>query len=819
MARTRKIKPQVQYFPKRLMDRLDYIRHYPLTLLEAPSGFGKTTALRHFFEIQIPKDVPVFWHTFSSVRPQECWKSFCELIGQVDRQSQQRLFNTGAPNEDTLPEIRKIFAEMTCGRETYLVLDDLSFWQQLPYGAFLQALSHHGGAELHVVAATQVLPQEEHYLIAQSNRFRLLQEDILSFQKEDINAYYRRAGILLNPLQLDEVAAITEGWVMALYLQMLSFSETGRFEKGGMEGLLQNTLWRSLPQKEREFLLAISIFSRFSLEQATAVSGIGSVQTEKLLCDKRVFIRMDKETLQYSLHNLFRAFLTEEFTLLPEEQKRKIYLAGGRLAEQAGARADTLRFYYLSGEWENILCLPLTSYEIADIADETTRPMILDILENTPFDRKKQYPKAIVPLAFTLFFLHENQKLRAMQREIIEIIDYSDITQNEKNALLGEMELLLSFLEYNRIDAMSARHRRALFLLNGPATLISVKSTWTFGSPSVLYMFYRESGRLNEELEQMDSCMPIYYVLTGYHGCGAENVMRAEAHLMRAELDEAEILGHKALLVADEKKQNSIYQCGLFLLARVALLRGNKKMLKECRRAIQRRSRQNTEDLFRYTQDLAEGYLHLLLGEPDELANWLAQGDINDKRLVIMTQPFAYILYEWLLLERKEYLKLIGVCQYGMGISSIFPNLLPQIYTDIFLSCAFSATEKREEALQALSRALSRALPDRLYLPFAEHYEGICDLLSAAQGGSQEDRKKIKQIAAELNGARNTLCVAAPSFAPREKEVVEMVKRGLSNKQIAAELYVSVSTVKTLLGRIYEKTGVSSKTQLVMLDQ
>ena len=32
-------------------ERLSSIKAYPLTLVEAPSGFGKTTALRHFFEV------------------------------------------------------------------------------------------------------------------------------------------------------------------------------------------------------------------------------------------------------------------------------------------------------------------------------------------------------------------------------------------------------------------------------------------------------------------------------------------------------------------------------------------------------------------------------------------------------------------------------------------------------------------------------------------------------------------------------------------------------------------------------------------------
>ena len=46
-----------------------------------------------------------------------------------------------------------------------------------------------------------------------------------------------------------------------------------------------------------------------------------------------------------------------------------------------------------------------------------------------------------------------------------------------------------------------------------------------------------------------------------------------------------------------------------------------------------------------------------------------------------------------------------------------------------------------------------------------------------------------------------------------------MIKSGTtSHKAIAAALYISVPTVKNLLSRIYEKTGVSSKTQLVLLE-
>lgn len=819
MARVKQMKPETQFFPKKLMEKLHYIKRYPLTLLEAPSGFGKTTALRHFFDTKVSEATPVYWHTFSPGRPDVSWKAFCGLIREFAPESAGRLLEAGPPDEDTLPAISGIFRELRCTQETYLVLDDFAAWNLPAPGEFLMALSAHGGQGLHVAVASQLLPPEEHCIILQSSRFCLLHESVLAFAQEDIDAYYRQAGIVLTAPQLAEVTEITEGWIMALYLQMLSFIESGQFETGGMASLMRKALWHKLPEWEREFLLAVSIFPRFSLAQATALSGMSPAKTEKILREKRVFVHFDKETHRFYLHSLFQSFLKEQFVLLPETRQKEIYLTGGKLAEQAGDRVNTLCFYYLSGVWEKVFSMPLTSYEIADVIDENTKPMILDILEHTPFEIKRKYPSSMVPLAFVLFFLHENAKLLAMREEIRQVIQQSDLPSHQKNALSGEMELLLSFLEYNRIDAMSARHRKALELLQGPATLINTKSSWTFGSPSILYLYYRESGKLDEELAQMDECMPFYYALTVGHGSGAETVMRAEAHFLRGELEEAEILCHKALFTADSKRQNSIYQCGLFLLARIAILRGDKAMLQNAIQSLEERSRQNTEDLCRYTLDLARGYLRLLLGSSDELPFWLTEGGINDRRLVIMTQPFAYILYGRVLLERKEYLKLIGACRHMLGISSIFPNLLPQIYARIYLAQAFYATGKQEEALSELKEALSIALPDGIYMPFAENHEGLKELLPAAcAANDQAALEQIRRLGGRLQGSVGTLCASQLSLTSREQEIIELVKQDLSNKEIAAALYVSVSTVKSLLSRIYEKTGVSSKVQLVMLD-
>lgn len=59
----------------------------------------------------------------------------------------------------------------------------------------------------------------------------------------------------------------------------------------------------------------------------------------------------------------------------------------------------------------------------------------------------------------------------------------------------------------------------------------------------------------------------------------------------------------------------------------------------------------------------------------------------------------------------------------------------------------------------------------------------------------------------------------APLVEPlteRETEVLELVAAGLSNRQIAARLFVSDNTVKTHLKSIHGKLGVSSRTQAVI---
>ena len=672
MPRSRQIDPSVKYYPPRLMERLEYMKRYPLTLVEAPSGFGKTTILEHFLGTRLPRSVLRERYEFVSGRPREGWRQLCAMLERIDPDCARQLASIGEPDEDNITDIAAALSELECPEDTWIWLDDFINWGVKCPGALLEALSRHGGERLHIIVSTQPMPRGCLGGRVRGGHIWHLREDSFVFRNEDIEGYFRAAGVVLRRGQVEELGRLSEGWIMALSLQLASFIVSGSFHHGGMDELMENVFWRRLSPSEQSFLLEVSIFPRFTLAQAVSFSGLGAEETERMLLDRRYFVNYDPDNRCFYLHAQLRRLLERHFAHLDAARQREIYLRGGELAERAKDRLLTLRFYYASGAWERLYSMPLTSYDIADITDEDTRPMILDLLENAPPELKRRYPRALIPLAFALFFLGENEKLLSMQAEIADCISESQLPQTDKDAL-----------------------------------------------------------------------------------------------------------------------------------------RGDAALLEEARQSLRDRAAENTEDLCRYTLDLAEGSLSVLLGRPADVPAWLAEGRI-DQRLVIMTQPYAYIVYGRVLLEQRAYRKLLGTSEYFLGLSSIFPNLLPQVYARLYMAQALNALGRREEACREVATALDIAAPDRVYMPFAENYPGIRPLLPLSVA-LEPHRGEIARLYREWESHGS----GAPApFTPRERDILHYLRQGLTNKEIAQRLYLSPHTVRNTVSVMLKKRSLASREQL-----
>lgn len=53
------------------------------------------------------------------------------------------------------------------------------------------------------------------------------------------------------------------------------------------------------------------------------------------------------------------------------------------------------------------------------------------------------------------------------------------------------------------------------------------------------------------------------------------------------------------------------------------------------------------------------------------------------------------------------------------------------------------------------------------------------------------------------------------SLTPREIQIAELVARGLTNKEIGTQLWITQNSVKQALKRMFRKLEVSSRTEMV----
>ncbi|MEJ7775476.1 MAG: response regulator transcription factor, partial [Nocardioidaceae bacterium] len=88
------------------------------------------------------------------------------------------------------------------------------------------------------------------------------------------------------------------------------------------------------------------------------------------------------------------------------------------------------------------------------------------------------------------------------------------------------------------------------------------------------------------------------------------------------------------------------------------------------------------------------------------------------------------------------------------------------------------------------------------------------DVISAARHASVSPRAFT---ATDLAGAmQRRLSPSGPQLSPREREVLGLLADGLGVAAISKQLYISESTTKTHISKVYEKLGAANRAQALM---
>jgi len=819
---------EVYYFSERLKKQLTKIHQYPLTILEAPSGFGKTTAIREHFKEDTYQSMPVYWHTCLKESSLKTWQGVCDILGSIDSHAAMMLRNLDFQTVDARMDLVAIFKLMKCEVSTYVIIDNFQMIDSDITHILIQSFSIHAVENLHIILLTQQLGMQEEQSF-HNGKIYVMDASCFLFDRESIVRYFRLAGVRIKDDDIEHIHKHAAGWAIAVHLHLIRYQEKGSFiQTSDIWDLIESTMWHNIQPEERDFLMSVSVLDSFTTRQAAVLFGEKSLPKGILkLLSNNTFIRYLHVAGVYSIHSILLEFLRNQFHISHDGdyQKRMIQ----RAAQSCVAHSDYYHAIELSlkiEDYEAILALPLQDDYFNYDLERYIMDWIVLVVNQCPIETLVKYPMSLITFALQFMLYGRYESFGYLCEVIASVFENpGELSVNELRSLQGEMTFVQSFTAYNDIEKMVEHYQSAYALLGKPSRFTVVEGAWTFGGVSVLYMFWNKTGTLESTMACLDANFSYYTRLTHGHGTGGASIMRAEAMLMQGNDLDAEALCHKGLYLARRKGQTSICLSAELVLARIALLRGDAEDYQNAIDSIAKYLISPSSDWqIKRMVDLCNAALTAVTAENKSLPDWMWKMDGPEQEMYAVIQPYCHILYGKHLLINKRYAEIYGLSSPYLNMAEEMNYLLPQVYQFIYLAIAKNAQGKTDKAEEYLGRALSKALPDEVYLPFAENAPEILPMLEA-WGYLVPDTKQLNTITAlckrhaeGVHSIRKSFIKIKTVLTPRETELARLTKEGNSVKAIAEMLYISDATVKTILKSVYSKLGIHSKGELGKID-
>ena len=348
----------------RLEARLEAVLDYPLTIVQAGTGYGKSTALAalaglveslRWYTITEPDRDPLLFlaHLVCAFEPLEpTWtrpilRALAEAGGHVTPEALNPLINA----------LTRELAD-----EVVLVLDDYHLVADVPeIAALVERLVDYVPPRLHVILSSRQMPP-----LAALTRWRVkgqvltLSRGDLAFNAAEIEALFRQEyRCPLSAQQAQVLATETEGWAIALQMVWQSL-QTGALS--GLDAILeqlpstldtlfeylaQEVLARQAPETQR-FLLTTCVLRQMDGPVCDHLLGAsGSAETLQRLHESGLFLVAAGEEV-YRYHRLFHDFLRSRLGQ-DRAQSRALHRSAAGYFRQAGHPEETI-YHLLQAE-------------------------------------------------------------------------------------------------------------------------------------------------------------------------------------------------------------------------------------------------------------------------------------------------------------------------------------------------------------------------------------------------------------------------------------------------------------------------------------
>ena len=256
--------------------------------------------------------------------------------------------------------------------------------------------------------------------------------------------------------EAEQLYTVTEGWISALYLLMLSAKESRSFaDTNNIHNLVKTAIYDPFSEEIKDFLLHLCIFDSFTMKQAVYLWGseraellLGECQRKKRFCQFRTPIQKLIRFTAFSQAFFGRSLI------------RRIRIITGRSMKKPGTgvwkpASISQRCTIITRQAILRICFTLWSLTRQAALAASGEALIIHYFEQCPSEYKKRHPVALLVYAMALMTFNETELFQKTCSELSLLIREGGLDAERVEALTGELELLLSFTCYNDIVGMS----------------------------------------------------------------------------------------------------------------------------------------------------------------------------------------------------------------------------------------------------------------------------------------------------------------------------------------------------------------------------